>query len=65
MQGTQYPTCNLVMPQLYQMITKLEMSSITYVHTARKETITIQESCQSRHDETHSEGEDSDGGEYV
>ena len=41
MQGTQYPTCNLVMPQLYQMITKLEMSSITYVHTARKETITI------------------------
>jgi hypothetical protein len=21
MQGTQYPTCNLVMPQLYQMIT--------------------------------------------
>ena len=42
MQGTQYPTCNLVMPQLYQMITKLEMSSITYVHTARKETITIQ-----------------------
>ena len=42
MQGTQYPTCNLVMPQLYQMITELEMSSITYVHTARKETITIQ-----------------------
>jgi hypothetical protein len=31
MQGTQYPTCNLVMPQLYQMITKLEMSRITYV----------------------------------
>ena len=30
------------MPQIYQMITKLEMSSITYVHTARKETITIQ-----------------------
>ncbi len=27
---------------LYQMITKLEMTSITYVHTARKETITIQ-----------------------
>ena len=23
------------------------------------------ESCPSRHDETHSEGEDSDGGEYV
>ncbi len=39
---TQYPTCNLVMSQLYQMITKLEMRSITYVHTARKETITIQ-----------------------
>ena len=46
MQGTQYPTCNLVMPQLYQMITKLEMSSITYVHTARKETITIQAALQ-------------------
>ena len=42
MQGTQYPTCNLVMPQLYQMITELEMSSITYVDTARKETITTQ-----------------------
>ena len=42
MQGTQYPTCNLVMPQLYRMITKLEMISITYVHTARKETITMQ-----------------------
>ncbi len=40
--GTQYPICNLVMSQLYQMITKLEMSSITYVHTVRKETITIQ-----------------------
>jgi hypothetical protein len=25
MQGTQYPTSNLVMPQLYQMIAKLEM----------------------------------------
>jgi hypothetical protein len=31
MQDTQYPTCNLVIPQLYQMITKLEMSIITYV----------------------------------
>jgi hypothetical protein len=31
MQGNQYPTCNLVIPQLYQMITKLEMSIITYV----------------------------------
>ncbi len=33
---------NLVMSQLYQMITKHEMSIITYVHTTRKETITIQ-----------------------
>ena len=42
MQDTQYPTCNLVIPQFYQMITKLEMKIITYVHTPRKETITIQ-----------------------
>ncbi len=35
-------TLLLVMPQLYQMITKLEMSNITYVHTVRKETFTIQ-----------------------
>ena len=30
------------MTQFYQMITKLQMTSITYVHTTRKETITIQ-----------------------
>jgi hypothetical protein len=46
MQVTQYPTCNLVMSQLYQMIAKLEMSIITYVHTVRKETITIQEALE-------------------
>jgi len=43
MQGTQYPTSNLVMPQLYQMITKLEMTTMTYVHTSPKESITIDE----------------------
>jgi hypothetical protein len=43
MQGTQYPTCNLLMPQVYQMITKLEMTTMTYVHTSRKESITIDE----------------------
>ena len=31
------------MPQLYQMITKLEMTTMTYVHTSRKESITIDE----------------------
>ena len=40
-QGTQCPTSNLVMPQLYQMITKFEIPSITYVHTAQKETIPV------------------------
>ena len=35
-------TGNLVIPQVYQMIGKLEMNIITYVHTTRKETITIQ-----------------------
>ena len=43
MQGTQYPTCNLVMPQLHQMISGLEMPKITYVHTAQRETISIHE----------------------
>ena len=46
MQGTQYPTCNLLMPQLYQMITKLEMTTMTYVHTSRKESITIDEALE-------------------
>ena len=41
MQGTQYPTSNFVMPQLYQMIAKLEMPSITYVHNTQKETIPV------------------------
>jgi len=41
MQGTKYLTSNLVMLQLYEMITKLEMPTITYVHTARQETISI------------------------
>ena len=41
MQDTQYPTSNLVMTQFYQMITNLEMTSITYVHTDQKETILV------------------------
>ena len=41
MQGTQYPTSNLVMPQVYQMITKLEMTTMTYVHTSPKESISM------------------------
>ena len=43
MQGTQYPTSNLVMPQLHQMISGLQMPKITYVHTAQRETISIHE----------------------
>ena len=46
MHGTQYPTSNLVMPQVYQMITKLEMTTMTYVHTSRKESITIDEALE-------------------
>ena len=34
------------MPQLYQMITKLEMTTTTYVHTSRKESITIDEALE-------------------
>ncbi len=30
MQGTQYPTSNLVMPQLHQIISGLQMPKITY-----------------------------------
>ncbi len=41
MQGNQYPTSNLVMPQLYRMIAKLEMPSVKYIHTAQKETIPV------------------------
>ena len=37
---------DLFMSQFYQMITKPQMTSITYVHTARKETITIQVALQ-------------------
>jgi hypothetical protein len=43
MQGTQYPTSNVVMPQLHQLISALEMPKITYVHTAQRETISIHE----------------------
>ena len=46
MQGTQYPTSNLVMSQLHQMISALEMPKITYVHTAQKETISIHEALE-------------------
>jgi hypothetical protein len=46
MQGTQYPTSNLVMSQVYQMITKLEMSTMTYVHTSLKESFIIDEAVQ-------------------
>jgi hypothetical protein len=46
MQDTQYPTSNLVMSQVYQMITKFEMSTMTYVHTSRKESISIDEALQ-------------------
>ncbi len=46
MKDTQYPTCNLLMSQLYQIITKLEMTTMTYVHTSRKESITIDETLE-------------------
>ncbi len=46
MQGTQYPTSNLVMPQLHQMISGLQMPKITYVHTTQRETISTRESLE-------------------
>jgi hypothetical protein len=46
MQDTHYPTSNLVMPQLHQMISRLQMPNITYVHTAQRETISIRESLE-------------------
>ena len=46
MQGTQYPTSNLVMPQLHQMISGLQMPKITYVHTAQRETTSIHEALE-------------------
>jgi hypothetical protein len=46
MQGTQYPTSNLVMPHLHQMISGLQMPKITYVHTAQRETISIEETLE-------------------
>ncbi len=46
MQDTQYPTSNLVMSQLYQMITKFQMPSITYFHITQKETIPIHTALQ-------------------
>jgi hypothetical protein len=45
-QGTQYPTSNLVMPHLHQMISALEMPKITYVHTTLRETISIHEALE-------------------
>jgi hypothetical protein len=42
-QDTKYPTSNLVMPQVYQVITNLEMTTMTYVHTSPKESVTIDE----------------------
>jgi hypothetical protein len=41
MKDTQYPTSNLVMSQGYQIITKLVMTTMMYVHTSRKESIRI------------------------
>ena len=44
MQEIQYPTSNLGMPQLYQLISKLEMHNITYLHTTQRPgTISIDE----------------------
>ena len=46
MQGTQYPTSNLVIPQLHQIISGLQMPKITYVHTTQRETISIREALE-------------------
>ncbi len=46
MQDTHYPTSNLVIPQLHQMISRLQMPNITYVHTAQRETISICEALE-------------------
>ena len=46
MQDTQYPTSNLVMPRLHQMISGLQMPKITYVHTTQRETISIREALE-------------------
>jgi hypothetical protein len=46
MQGTQYPTSNLVMSQFHQMIMGLQMPKITYVHTTQRETISIRETLE-------------------
>ena len=46
MQGTQYPTSNLVMSQLHQMISGLQIPKITYVHTKERETISIHEALE-------------------
>jgi hypothetical protein len=46
MQGTQYPTSNLVMSHLHQMISGLQIPKITYVHTAQRETISIREALE-------------------
>jgi hypothetical protein len=41
MSDTQYPTSNLVIPQLHQMMVKLEIPIMTYAHTTQKETIPV------------------------
>ena len=41
MQDTQYPTSNLVIPQLHQMMVNLEIPIMTYAHTTQKETIPV------------------------
>ncbi len=46
MEGTQYPTSNLVMSQFHQMISGLQIPKITYVHTAQRETISIREAME-------------------
>ena len=63
MQDTQYPTTNLVMPQPYQMIAKLQHDAQYHVCSHRTEgdyshTCSSRESCQARDYERHSEGED-------
>ncbi len=68
MQDPQYATSNLVMPHLHQMISVLEMPKFTYVHTVQRETISIHEAFEKivmSEDETHSEGQDTDGGDHL
>jgi hypothetical protein len=46
MQDTQYPTSNLVIPQIHQMISGLQIPKITYVHTTQREPISIREALE-------------------